>query len=522
MESLGLTELLKPNSPLGSIVFPEDRRNQQTEIHSSYRADMGLNSFCTGPTGTQTAAELLADMASQTNSPGITSPTKQSKSGVPLYNDGVVSPSATVEASQGEVLAQTPHGYQAQVNGMGAKTAGSVHPFNSRGLMVENVDRITQEKFSLGMRRIGEDLKVRLAQQQKRRGGENWDMGSEIPNGHVAGSPGLGGSAELACGAEDSDLKRRKLSDGSVANKSSEPRRVARPVAPLRANVNSSCSYNHPNNDPDNANLHNGHYAAPSDPPAVRSLPSIPALLPPSGTGWSSERVAKQYIIPCMKHYGICVKDNFLGTQLGDRVLGEVEVLNQSGKFRGGQLVSQKSIPSRSIRGDQIAWVKGNEPGCHNIGTLMAYIDEAVMYSAANGQLGNCIINGRTKAMVACYPGNGAGYVRHVDNPNGDGRCITCIYYLNKNWDVKTHGGLLQIYPEGKNVVANIEPLFDRLLIFWSDRRNPHEVKPSFATRYAITVWYFDAKERLEAREKYKLAAGQKGIQVPVTQNSRS
>ena len=51
----------------------------------------------------------------------------------------------------------------------------------------------------------------------------------------------------------------------------------------------------------------------------------------------------------------------------------------------------------------------------------------------------------------------------------------------------QVHGGLLQIFPEGRPVVANIEPLFDRLLIFWSDRRNPHEVKPAYDTRYAIT-----------------------------------
>ncbi|XP_026902739.1 egl nine homolog 1 isoform X1 [Acinonyx jubatus] len=229
-------------------------------------------------------------------------------------------------------------------------------------------------------------------------------------------------------------------------------------------------------------------------------------------------KLALEYIVPCMNKHGICVVDDFLGKETGQQIGDEVRALHDTGKFTDGQLVSQKSDSSKDIRGDKITWIEGKEPGCETIGRLMSSMDDLIRH--CNGKLGNYKINGRTKAMVACYPGNGTGYVRHVDNPNGDGRCVTCIYYLNKDWDAKVSGGILRIFPEGKAQFADIEPKFDRLLFFWSDRRNPHEVQPAYATRYAITVWYFDADER--ARAKVKYLTGEKGVRVELNKPSDS
>jgi hypoxia-inducible factor (prolyl hydroxylase) len=64
---------------------------------------------------------------------------------------------------------------------------------------------------------------------------------------------------------------------------------------------------------------------------------------------------------------------------------------------------------------------------------------------------------------------------------------------------------VFRIFPDGwVDRVADIEPIFDRITFFWSDRRNPHEVQPAHRTRYAITLWYFDAHEREAAVRKYK------------------
>ncbi|XP_059838119.1 egl nine homolog 1 isoform X2 [Hypanus sabinus] len=237
----------------------------------------------------------------------------------------------------------------------------------------------------------------------------------------------------------------------------------------------------------------------------------------PRGLSGSSQILVQDYIVPCMNKHGICVVDNFLGEETGDCVLREVRELHRSGRFTDGQVVNQKGDSSKDIRGDQITWIDGKEPGCMQIGILMNNMDDLIRH--CNGKLGSYNINGRTKAMVACYPGNGTGYVRHVDNPNGDGRCVTCIYYLNKNWDAQVNGGILRIFPEGKSQFADIEPKFDRLLFFWSDRRNPHEVQSAYATRYAITVWYFDADERTRAKDKY--STGEKGVKVELNKPSK-
>lgn len=412
MESLGHADLLSPSSSRRSVAARAQRgaaaggRQLASGAADGSREDMGLNGFRAAPVGSPTAEELLGGLASQTDSPAISTPTKLSKTGLPLYNGGVVSPSATVEGSQVGVLAHTPNTYPAQMKGMAGLTVDPVYPRTSRGWLMQNGDWTTPEKCPFVARRTNGDLKARQVQPPKRRNGENQDLDSAQFNGLMSG---LVNPVDLVFPSGGLDAKRRRMADGGAA-------RAHRAVAPLTVAFNNSqkiindvhyaTSQSPLTSAAPLSNQYNRHLAGPPGLPPAPSQTSpeeadmIPARIPQAESGWSAERIAQQYIVPCMKYYGICVKDSFLGPQLGDRVLREVEVLNQTGKFRGGQLVSQKSIPSRNIRGDQIAWVEGREHGCESIGALMAHIDEAVMYSAANGQLGDCVINGRTKVRA--------------------------------------------------------------------------------------------------------------------------
>jgi len=102
-------------------------------------------------------------------------------------------------------------------------------------------------------------------------------------------------------------------------------------------------------------------------------------------------------------------------------------------------------------------------------------------------------------------------YVRHVDNPNRNGRRVTAILYLNPEWS-EADGGQLCVYPpqsmsapgvpkhapaSADPAVEVVAPLLGRLLVFFSDMRVPHEVLPAVGKhRFALTTWYFDVQVR--------------------------
>eukprot|EP00062_Callorhinchus_milii_P008831 gi/632952041/ref/XP_007891627.1/ PREDICTED: egl nine homolog 1-like [Callorhinchus milii] len=129
-----------------------------------------------------------------------------------------------------------------------------------------------------------------------------------------------------------------------------------------------------------------------------------------SNSGRAKVNVPKlvlDYITPSMNQYGLCFVDGFLGPKTGDRILQEVVALHRSGSFEDGELASQRigtdqphTAPAgpckKTIRGDKIMWVQGNEPGCASIGQLLQRMDKLIMH--ADGNLGHYTIRGRHKA----------------------------------------------------------------------------------------------------------------------------
>jgi hypothetical protein len=184
------------------------------------------------------------------------------------------------------------------------------------------------------------------------------------------------------------------------------------------------------------------------------------------------------------------------------------------GRVGGGRAGSESSSVTETIRSDYVAWISGEEETSLGV-TIQSALDmiDCVVLDRLAGErpmVGE--LRGRRlfreRVMLAVYP-PGGHYQLHVDNPSTirNGRILTAILYLNPEWTAE-HGGELELYPPGSTnktledsaPVARVEPVGGRLLVFWSDARNPHRVLPAAVQhRCAITCWYMDACEASEA-----------------------
>lgn len=74
-------------------------------------------------------------------------------------------------------------------------------------------------------------------------------------------------------------------------------------------------------------------------------------------------------------------------------------------------------------------------------------------------------------------------------------RLVTCVYYLNKDWE-PAHGGQLRVYvsesPSSPSLPSHwdVPPKLDTLVMFRS-LDVEHEVLPTFHERMALTIWYY-------------------------------
>lgn len=211
------------------------------------------------------------------------------------------------------------------------------------------------------------------------------------------------------------------------------------------------------------------------------------------------------------------VFDGFVGSDEARVLRDELKQLYSDGRMVDGEIGSTQNDAKGSVRHefrtDKVVWLEGSE---QFVGPMLKrHILRMDIFSQRLSILLEAIApeeswtgNGRSKIMCTVYPGSGARYVAHYDNPNSNGRKVTTILYLNEGWK-ESDGGVLRVQANGKS--ADVAPLFDRLLVFWSDKRCPHEVLPATGPdRFAVTIWFLDQTERDEAAKRIREAVAAK------------
>ncbi len=179
---------------------------------------------------------------------------------------------------------------------------------------------------------------------------------------------------------------------------------------------------------------------------------------------------------------GFCILDNFLPLHHYQNLCKTIQSLHADGAFKHAK-IGQKSRENlnSAIRSDQIFWLEEDT------------VNDAVQawFSAINNirtTLNQSLFLGLNsiETHFAVYQ-PGSFYKKHVDQfKTTMDRRISCVYYLNEDWQ-PAHGGELKLYSLDEQTHVQVEPRGNRLICFNSNL--PHEVKTAFHIRYSLTGW---------------------------------
>jgi SM-20-related protein len=196
-------------------------------------------------------------------------------------------------------------------------------------------------------------------------------------------------------------------------------------------------------------------------------------------------------IVDQISQSGYAIIDNFIDADLVKSLAQHAQSLKQMGAMKKATTGLNRNL-HQEFRGDFIYWIEPVDasPEEQSYLALMDELKDAVNQVFFLGLF-------ELESHFAIYPA-GAGYQKHLDQFLGtEDRKITCILYLNEDWQ-ETDGGQLRMYlsPTETKEFIDISPQGGRLVVFVSSDFL-HEVLSAKRERISITGWFRTRSDKI-------------------------
>lgn len=196
-------------------------------------------------------------------------------------------------------------------------------------------------------------------------------------------------------------------------------------------------------------------------------------------------------IIDQLSQQGYVIVDDFVDANLRQSLAQQAQTLKQTGIMKKATTGLKRDV-HQEFRGDFIHWIEPLDASAQEQ-TYLALMD------ALKTPINQAFFLGlfELESHFAIYPA-GAGYQKHLDQFVGtEARKITCILYLNEDWQADD-GGQLRLYlsPTETKEFIDIAPQGGRLVVFVSSDFL-HEVLPAKRERISITGWFRTRSDKL-------------------------